>query len=507
MGNCFSCFRGDGEARALKATGAASAQQNDGAPHPSYTPSSVADHRAYQSAPLLRPRSLHPSEVVPVNPSPFPAPPPQAEELSRATAASSGDSRSPYDHEVPFESTQESRGRYDDSSTSAAAAAAYYDPSQSAAYYNSSFNPQAYREPDSSSFPAAPPAQQPPPPAAPLLPVSSSAESSLPAQVSAMGSARDSAASARTSAGLPPLREFTYAELRAATGGFSDLLGEGGFGQVYRGRLMLPQAAGGGAMGERDVAVKVTNGRQFTERDMRCFEAEVAAMSALNHPNILRLEGVAMDMEQRPILVYEFIPGGDVRNLLRRVRGNEARFSWKKRVKVALGCAEALAAIHQNRFIHRDFKSSNVLLREDFTPVLADFGLARTIEDWRTHVSTAVVGTFGYIDPNYWQTGQLNQQADTYAFGVFLLELIFGYPPLDPRYQELQKTVSPRGFSNASLVTDPTIKDEWSPQHVLQMVVLARFATNPSLRARIDMDRIVTELANIWSAISAGRCS
>ncbi|CAI7738936.1 unnamed protein product [Closterium sp. NIES-53] len=189
------------------------------------------------------------------------------------------------------------------------------------------------------------------------------------------------------------------------------------------------------------------------------------------------------------------------------VRGNEARFSWKKRVKVALGCAEALAAIHQNRFIHRDFKSSNVLLREDFTPVLADFGLARTIEDWRTHVSTAVVGTFGYIDPNYWQTGQLNQQADTYAFGVFLLELIFGYPPLDPRYQELQKTVSPRGFSNASLVTDPTIKDEWSPQHVLQMVVLARFATNPSLRARIDMDRIVTELANIWSAISAGRCS
>ncbi|CAI5490645.1 unnamed protein product [Closterium sp. Naga37s-1] len=357
MGNCVSCFRGDGEARAVKATGAASAQQTDGAPQLSYSPSSVADHRAYQSAPLLRPRSLHPSEVVPVDPSPSPPPAPQAEELPRAPAASSGESRSPYN-----DSSSSAAANYDPSSSAAAAAAAYYDPLNSAAYYNSSFDPQAYRAAsDSSSFSAAPPAQQPPPP--PLLPASSPAESSLPAQISAMSSARD-AASARTSAGLPPLREFSYAELRAATGGFSDLLGEGGFGQVYRGRLMLPQAADGGATREREVAVKVTNGRQFTERDMRCFEAEVEAMSALNHPNILKLEGVAMDMEQRPILVYELIPGGDVKNLLARVRRKEARFPWKDRVKVALGCAEALAAIHEKRLIHRDFKSSNVLLRE-----------------------------------------------------------------------------------------------------------------------------------------------
>ncbi|CAI5494815.1 unnamed protein product [Closterium sp. Naga37s-1] len=275
MGNCVSCFRGDGEARAVKATGAAFAQQTDGAPQLSYSPSSVADHRAYQSAPLLRPRSLHPSEVVPVDPSPSPPPAPQAEELPRAPAASSGESRSPYD-----DSSSSAAANHDPSSSAAAAAAAYYDPLNSAAYYNSSFDPQAYRAAsDSSSFSAAPPAQQPPPPAAPLLPASSSAESSLPAQISAMGSARDSA-SARTSAGLPPLREFSYAELRAATGGFSDLLGEGGFGQ-----------------------------------------AEVEAMSALNHPNILRLEGVAMDMEQRPILVYELIPGGNVKNLLARVGG------------------------------------------------------------------------------------------------------------------------------------------------------------------------------------------
>ncbi|CAI5479606.1 unnamed protein product [Closterium sp. Yama58-4] len=335
MGNCCCCFRGDEEARTVKAAGSAtSAQQAEtaGAPQPSHTPSSVAGHR--QPAPLHRQRS-HPSEVVPVDPSPSPPPPPLAEELS----------------------------------------------------------PQA--------------------------------ESSLPAQFP----------SARTSAGLPPLRAFSYAELHAATGGFAParVIGEGGFGKVYRGRMVLPQAADGGATRERELAVKVTNGKQFTERDLQCFEAEVVAMSAMNHPNILRLEGVAMDMEQRPILVYELIPGGDVRKLLQRVRRNEARFSWRDRVKVALGCAKALAIIHENRFIHRDFKSSNVLLREDFTAVLADFGLARTIEDWKTHVSTAPVGSLGYIDPNYFQTGQLSQQSDTYAFGVFLLELIFGYAPLDTK--------------------------------------------------------------------------
>ncbi|CAI5467977.1 unnamed protein product [Closterium sp. Yama58-4] len=428
MGNCVSCFRGDAEARTVKATGAAaSAQQTEtvGA----HVLSPVADHREYKSAPLLRSKNPHPSEVVPVNPSPSPAPPPQAEERPPCPpAASVGESCSP-NHEVTYDLTQdlEPRSPYNDSSA------------------------------------------------------------------------------ARTSAGLPPLREFSYAELRAATGGFAPAhaIGEGGFGKVYRGRMVLPQAAGDGASREREVAVKVTNGRQFTERDLQCFEAEVAAMTALNHPNILRLEGVAMDMEQRPILVYELIPGGNVRNLLARVRRNGARFPWKDRVKVALGCAKALAAIHENRLIHRDFKSSNVLLREDFTPVLADFGLARTIEDWRTHVSTAVVGSLGYIDPNYWQTGQLNQEADTYAFGVFLLELIFGYAPLDQRYQELKRLVSLRNFSNAASVTDPTIDEEWEPGHVLTMLVLARFATNTSLRARINMDRIVTELTNIWTAIPA----
>ncbi|CAI5467974.1 unnamed protein product [Closterium sp. Yama58-4] len=458
MGSCFSCFRGSREARPMKA--AASAQQSDGAPLLSYTPSSVADHRAYQSAPLLRPRSLHPSEVVPIHLNPPPPParsPPAAEELSR------GESSSPHDP------------------SSSAAAAAAYD--------NSGYNPQAYRDSDSSSLSAAAAAaQQPPPPPPPaLLPASSSAESSLPAQISAMSSARDSA-SARPSAGLPPLREFSYADLHAATGGFApeNVLGKGGFGKVYRGRMVLP-AADGGTMRERDVAVKVMTGQRITEQDMRCFMAEVKAMSVVNHPNILRLEGVGLDAEERPILVYELIPKGDVKNFLTR-----ARFPWRYRVKVALGCAEALAAIHEKRLIHRDFKSSNVLLREDFTAVVADFGLALTIEDWRTHVSTAVVGSVGYIDPNYWQTGQICQLADTYAFGVFLLELIFGCTPLEKRFQRQRKEMNHTKFDPSWV--DPAIEGEWDPVHGEQFIIMARYATNPVVNRRRTVGQLKQEV-------------
>ncbi|GJP41065.1 hypothetical protein CLOM_g705 [Closterium sp. NIES-68] len=158
--------------------------------------------------------------------------------------------------------------------------------------------------------------------------------------------------------------------------------------------------------------------------------AEVAAMSAVNHPNILRLHGKAMDPSQGLILVYEFIPRGDIKIFLTRVRQGEVHFPWRDRMRVAVGCAEALAAIHAHKFIHRDFKSANVLLREDLTPVVADFGVARTIEDWKTHVTTDVVGSAGYIDPVYFQNGQLSQKSDTYAFGIFLLELISGFPPI-----------------------------------------------------------------------------
>ncbi|CAI5521915.1 unnamed protein product [Closterium sp. Naga37s-1] len=141
-------------------------------------------------------------------------------------------------------------------------------------------------------------------------------DNALPAVGARAGAARDFVAPSRAPAASPTFREFSYAELHAATGGFARVIGEGGVGTVYRGRMMLP--AGDGAMREREVAVKEMKEHQFIAQELKTFKAEVAAMSALNHYNILKLEGVAFDAEQRPLLVYEYIPGGDITNLLQQ---------------------------------------------------------------------------------------------------------------------------------------------------------------------------------------------
>ncbi|CAI5467978.1 unnamed protein product [Closterium sp. Yama58-4] len=518
MGNCISGCCGDKkpeetpEETPVKDEASTQKAETADAPQPPpHTPSSVKDHRPYQSAPHLKPRSVHPSEVVPVDPSPPPTQP-SAEELPCAPTASSGERSSGERDRSEEQGVAAVPPRSAEDSSSAAAA--YYDKSRSRDYYNSNYVPQAVQDSfDYAAAAAAATAASPRPSAAKVVADISAAISSAdtePSSNSAQlnsitcthGSLSDSAdasasasASARMSADLPPLREFSYAELRAATGGFAPAheIGKGGFGTVYRGRMMLP-AGDGGEMVEREVAVKETNGKQFTERDMKSFKAEVAAMSALNHPNILRLEGVAFSAEQRPVLVYELIPGGDVFNLLRRVRRNEARFPWKDRVKVALGCAEALAIIHENKFIHRDFKSMNVLLRLDRTPVVADFGLAHTIEDWQTHVSMTVAGSWGYVDPHYLETGHLCQNADTYAFGVFLLELVSGYQPVEEEYKEKKKEVSPKDFNKPSLVADPTMEGEWEKKHVLQILAMVRCATLTKPHDRPAMGQLVAVL-------------
>ncbi|CAI5494816.1 unnamed protein product [Closterium sp. Naga37s-1] len=318
---------------------------------------------------------------------------------------------------------------------------------------------------------------------------------------------------------LAPPGEFTFAELHAATGGFADSLAEGGHARVYRGRMLLP-AGGSGATGggssaaaagyvaggdgetrECDVAVRVTTGEPFTTQQLIGFMAEVAAMSAVNHPNILRFEGMGIDTEQMPVLVHELIPGGDVSDLLRRVRRNGARFPWKDRVKVALGCAEALAVIHDKGFIYCNFKSSKVFLREDLTPVVAGTGLTRYVEDWerRNESAEALVGAIGSIDPNYFLTGEISQKFDIYAFGAFLLELIFGYNPTLALYQKLKIVVGPKDFDNPSLVTDPTMEGEWEVEHVLRIIALARSALNFYPTERPPISGIAVSLRALWS--------
>ncbi|CAI5502048.1 unnamed protein product [Closterium sp. Naga37s-1] len=290
------------------------------------------------------------------------------------------------------------------------------------------------------------------------------------------------------------LREFTTAEMVAATSNFARVLGEGGFGRVYHGHLSHPAGPGGCDV---EVAVKVMAAEHITG-GMSSFQVEVAAMTAMQHPKILQLLGYVGDSPS-PVLVYEFIPRGDCTDMLKLSAKGEVAFPWRARLVVALGCAEALAAIHDANFVHRDFKASNVLLREDLTPVLADFGLAKSVTDWATHVSTRVMGSMGYMDPIYFQTGQLSRKSDTYAFGVFLLELVSGCLALDDRFQELRKLVVAKTFPDPELVVDPRIKGEWTKKQVYIVFTLIRFAiffdwdNRPSMSVMRDKLRTVVE--------------
>ncbi|RVW39659.1 putative serine/threonine-protein kinase PBL7 [Vitis vinifera] len=218
---------------------------------------------------------------------------------------------------------------------------------------------------------------------------------------------------------------FTFRELAAATKNFRGecLLGEGGFGRVYKGRIANTNQA---------VAIKQLdrNGLQGN----REFLVEVLMLSLLHHPNLVNLIGYCADGDQR-LLVYEYMPLGSLEDHLHDVSLGKKRLDWNTRMKIAAGAAKGLEYLHDKAsppVIYRDLKCSNILLGEDFHPKLSDFGLAKLgpVGD-NTHVSTRVMGTYGYCAPEYAMTGQLTLKSDVYSFGVVLLEIITGRKAID----------------------------------------------------------------------------
>ncbi|KDP29330.1 hypothetical protein JCGZ_18251 [Jatropha curcas] len=214
---------------------------------------------------------------------------------------------------------------------------------------------------------------------------------------------------------------FTYEELLKATNGFSsqNLLGEGGFGSVYKGSLpdgrevAVKQLKVGGGQGERE------------------FKAEVEIISRIHHRHLVSLVGYCIS-ENRRLLVYDYVPN----NTLHFHLHGEGRpvLDWTARVKIAAGAARGIAYLHEDchpRIIHRDIKSSNILLDNNFEAKVSDFGLAKLALDANTHVTTRVMGTFGYMAPEYASSGKLTEKSDVFSYGVVLLELITGRKPVD----------------------------------------------------------------------------
>ncbi|URE43691.1 Serine threonine-protein kinase [Musa troglodytarum] len=218
---------------------------------------------------------------------------------------------------------------------------------------------------------------------------------------------------------------FTFHELAVATKNFRAdcLLGEGGFGRVYKGRL---------EGSNQIVAIKQLdrNGLQGN----REFLVEVLMLSLLHHPNLVNLIGYCADGDQR-LLVYEYMPLGSLEDHLHDPSPDKKWLDWNTRMKIAAGAAKGLEYLHDKAsppVIYRDLKCSNILLDEEYNPKLSDFGLAKLgpVGD-NTHVSTRVMGTYGYCAPEYAMTGQLTLKSDVYSFGVVLLELITGRRAID----------------------------------------------------------------------------
>ncbi|CAN0878276.1 DEAD-box ATP-dependent RNA helicase 24 [Linum grandiflorum] len=290
-------------------------------------------------------------------------------------------------------------------------------------------------------------------------------------------------------------RFLSYEELREATGNFStaSILGEGGFGRVFKGVLSDGTA----------VAIKrLTCGGQQGDKE---FLVEVDMLSRLHHRNLVKLVGYysSRDTSQN-LLCYELVPNGSLEEWLHGPLGANSPLLWDTRMKIALDAARGLAYLHEDSqpsVIHRDFKASNILLENNFLAKVADFGLAKQAPEGRVnYLSTRVMGTFGYVAPEYAMTGHLLVKSDVYSYGVVLLELLTGRKPVDmsqPSGQEnLVTWTRPilRDKDRLDELADPRLGGKYPKEDFVRVCTIAAACVAPEASQRPTMGEVVQSL-------------
>ncbi|KAM0839368.1 hypothetical protein ACQ4PT_060358 [Festuca glaucescens] len=288
---------------------------------------------------------------------------------------------------------------------------------------------------------------------------------------------------------------LSYGELRSATENFSsnNLLGQGGYGSVYKGKLT----------DGRFVAVKQLS--ETSHQGKKEFATEIETISRVQHCNLVKLYGCCLE-GNKPFLVYEYLENGSLDHAL--FGKGRSNLDWPTRFEICLGIARGLAYLHEEssiRVVHRDIKASNVLLDANLHPKISDFGLTKLYDEWETHVSTKVAGTFGYLAPEYAMRGHVTEKVDVFAFGVVVLETLAGRPNYytieDQNKIYIFEWVWELCEDNHPLdMLDPRL-EEFDSEEVLRAIKVALVCTQGSPHQRPSMSRVVAMLTGDVEAL------
>ncbi|XP_073046558.1 probable serine/threonine-protein kinase PBL2 isoform X2 [Primulina eburnea] len=304
-------------------------------------------------------------------------------------------------------------------------------------------------------------------------------------------------------------RSMAFKEIKKATGNFQwDLrLGEGAFGIVYKGwiREDTLTAANGfmRALSRSRIAVAVKKWKPFNDVSFlgpETWSTELKYLCQLNHPNVVKLIGYCSEGGNF-VLVYELLPKGSLRNHLLR-RGHQA-LSWDTRIEVAIGAARGLSFLHDREIpvIHRDFHADNILLDADFNAKLSGFGLAKDGPTGdASHVSTRVMGTWGFVAPEYVATGHLTAKCDVFAFGVVLLQILSGRANVDIQTSKLLMN----GNKKLSQIVDPKLNGQYPRNAALAVMRLAFQCLNSDPKHRPRMDEVLVSLQKLQAPKNDG---
>ncbi|RZC93519.1 hypothetical protein C5167_007331 [Papaver somniferum] len=289
---------------------------------------------------------------------------------------------------------------------------------------------------------------------------------------------------------------FTAAELKLATNNYDEslILGKGGYGTVYKGTLS----------DGRVVAIKKS--KIVDQSQIEQFINEVVILTQVNHRNVVKLLGCCLETEV-PLLVYEYVSNG---TLFEHIHsgGGAPSLSWETRLRIAVETARALTYLHSSAsipIIHRDIKSPNILLDENYTAKVADFGASRLIPLDQTELSTLVLGTLGYLDPEYFNTSQLTEKSDVYSFGVVLVELLTAEMPISQERSEKQINLAPYFTSFVKdnklfQLIDRRILNEGTPEQFIAAADLAIRCLRFNGEERPTMRQVTTELESLRGA-------